>query len=195
MNFFTNDLLKGGDLANIFCSWLIFAICFLSKACLNQKHNFLIKKIPSEAFEIIEILRPNLDTKKKDKIFFVEIDVEKIPNEFSLIKDKEAKPISFKNYEPISEYPSSIRDFSFLIEDKSKVDDVIEALQKIHDKDIKRTFIFDLYQDKKNKNLKIGFRIIFQSSTKTLSEEEINKKIKNILKPIITLKSVSIPGM
>jgi len=168
---------------------------FSKKLDYEYFYNFLIKKIPSEAFEIIEISRSNLDTKKKDKIFFVEIDVEKIPNEFSLIKDKEEKPISFKKYEPISEYPSSIRDFSFLIEDKSKVDDVIEALQKIHDKDIKRTFIFDLYQDKKNKNLKIGFRIIFQSSTKTLSEEEINKKIKSILKPIITLKSVSIPGM
>tara|TARA_B100001115_G_scaffold184583_1_gene187691 strand:- start:1376 stop:3280 length:1905 start_codon:yes stop_codon:yes gene_type:complete len=168
---------------------------FSKKIDFDYLNNILNKSKSDEIFKIVEISRSDLDTKKKDKIFYVEIDINEIPNEFFLNKNMNKEPISFTRYVPISEYPSSIRDFSFLIEDKSLVDKVIKMLQEISDDDIKESFIFDFYEDMKNDNLKIGFRVIFQSSSKTLSDKEINKKIEKFIKPIISLGNVSIPGM
>ena len=48
---------------------------------------------------------------------------------------------------------------------------------------------------KKQKIVKLGYRYIFQSNLKTLSDIEINKKVQEILNPILKLNGVSIPGM
>ena len=47
----------------------------------------------------------------------------------------------------------------------------------------------------KTKTVKLGFRCIFQSRFKTLSDIEINNKVQEILSPILKLDGVSIPGM
>ena len=47
----------------------------------------------------------------------------------------------------------------------------------------------------KTETVKLGYRFIFQSDFKTLSDEEINKKVNKIIAPIIQLDGVSIPGM
>ncbi len=148
----------------------------------------------NDLFNIIEIPRDILDTKKKDQIFFVEISLENIPSNFfpDIRTDKKT---NFITYEPVSEFPSSTRDFSFSINDLSKVNIVISMLNKVSDKLIKNSFIFDFYQNKKLNIVKIGYRFIFQSNLKTLSDEEINKKVDEILEPILQLDGVSIPGM
>ena len=110
------------------------------------------------------------------------------------IKNK-AKNINFITYKPISEYPSSKRDFSFLIANPSKIDEVINILNNISDEIIKDFFIFDYYKNDKAKTLKLGCRFIFQSPEKTLSDNEINIKAKEILTPILDLEGISIPGM
>ena len=57
------------------------------------------------------------------------------------------------------------------------------------------SFIFDFYENDKLKEIKVGIRLIFQSSSKTLSEEDIQNSIGKILKPIIDLDGVVIPGL
>ena len=49
--------------------------------------------------------------------------------------------------------------------------------------------------DEKLGEIKVGIRLVFQSPAKTLSDEDIQKSIDKILKPIIDLKGVSIPGL
>ena len=95
----------------------------------------------------------------------------------------------------MSEYPSSSRDFSFSIEDLQQVDIVIALLDKVSDDIIKDSFIFDFYKNGKSNTVKLGYRCIFQSRFKTLSDIEINNKVKEILGPIMKLDGVSIPGM
>ena len=51
----------------------------------------------------------------------------------------------FINYTPVSEFPSSARDFSFSITNLKKVGEVIEALENTSDNIIKHSFIFDFY--------------------------------------------------
>ena len=105
------------------------------------------------------------------------------------------KLINFVTYKPISEYPSSKRDFSFSISDISKVNEVIKLLDNISDAIIKDSFMFDFYKNEKKDTVKLGYRFIFQSHFKTLSDEEINMKVNEIISPIIKLKGVFIPGM
>jgi len=75
------------------------------------------------------------------------------------------------------------------------VDKVIECLDSVSDEIIKDTFIFDFYKNDNTNSVKLGYRFIFQSQKKTLSEEEINKKVQDIINPIIKMDGVSIPGM
>ena len=165
---------------------------------LDQKYldQLLNKNLNNEYFKVIEILRNDLDTKKKDKIFYVEIALSNIPELFfSSLEEAGKKSVNFVRYVPISEFPSSTRDFSFSISNLSKVDEVIKILKNTSDLIIKNSFIFDFYKNEKTETVKLGYRFIFQSDSKTLSDEEINKKVNKIIAPIIELDGVSIPGM
>lgn len=168
---------------------------FSKKLDINYLNNILITDLYEDVFKITEIQRNNLDTKKKDKVYFLEIPLEDIPNSFFLNLHANKKAINFVTYRSISEYPSSTRDFSFLIDDLDKVNTVITLLDGVSDEIIKNSFIFDFYKNDKTKTVKIGCRFIFQSNLKTLSDKEINKKVQEILSPILKLNGVSIPGM
>jgi phenylalanyl-tRNA synthetase beta chain len=155
---------------------------------LNENH-------AEDIFEITEVSRHSLNTKKKDKIFYVETPLEDIPMSFFSKLRTLQKSIDFINYKPISEYPSSSRDFSFVIEDFQVVHEILDMLDNISDEIIKDSFLFDYYKDDKRKIIKLGYRFIFQSHLKTLSDSEINKKVNEILGPILEIDDVSIPGM
>ena len=114
---------------------------------------------------------------------------------FFLKLSTKQRSIDFINYKLISEYPSSSRDFSFVIEDVQTVNKIIDMLNNISDEIIKDSFLFDFYKDDKRKITKLGYRFIFQSHLKTLSDTEINKKVNEILSPILGVDGVSIPGM
>lgn len=167
---------------------------FTKKLDYKYLDDLLNKDKNNDLFDIIEIPRNTLDTKKKDKIFFVEISLENIPSNFfaDIGIDRKTK---FITYEPVSEFPSSTRDFSFLINNLSKVNIVISMLEGVSDKLIKDSFIFDFYQNDKLNTVKLGYRFVFQSNLKTLSDEEVNRKVSEILEPILLLDGVSIPGM
>jgi len=164
---------------------------------LDEKYlnNLLNENHDEGIFEITEIYRNNLDSKKKDKIFYVETLLEDIPMSFFLKLSTQQRSIDFINYKPISEYPSSSRDFSFVIEDMQVVNEILDMLDNISDEIIKDSFLFDYYKDDKRKIIKLGYRFVFQSHLKTLSDSEINKKVNEILSPILEIDRVSIPGM
>ncbi len=146
-------------------------------------------------FTIEEIYRSDLKTKKKDKIFYIEIPIEKVPKHIFKYSESTADQINFIKYQSVSEFPSSTRDFSFSIIDYKKYDTVINHLSDLKDKNLKDSFIFDFYENKKLNEIKVGIRFIFQSTFSTLSEEEIQKSVNKLLKPIVDLEGVSIPGL
>jgi phenylalanyl-tRNA synthetase beta chain len=164
---------------------------------LDEKYlnNLLNENDDKDTFEIIEISRNTLNTKKKDKIFYVETSLEDITKSFFSNLSDNKKAINFVTYKPVSEYPSSTRDFSFSIDKLHKVNAVIDLLNKVTDEIVKDSFIFDFYKNDKTKIVKLGYRCIFQSNLKTLSDAEVNDKAKEILNPILKIEGVSIPGM
>ena len=54
--------------------------------------------------------------------------------------------------------------------------------------------MFDFYENKNTNESKIGYRFIFQSDRKTLTDTEVNKEIKKITDSILMIESVSLPG-
>jgi len=163
---------------------------------LNEKYLLeLFKKINLNLNgEIKNILRDKLNSKIKTPIFVIDKSLTNISNYFDDYEFTSKLPNNFVQYVPISEFPSSLRDFSFSVEDYSKIEEVLKKLKTLAVKNLKHSFMFDFYENKKTNTIKIGYRFIFQSHKKTLTEEEINKSIDNILKPILSIDSVSLPG-
>jgi len=60
---------------------------------------------------------------------------------------------------------------------------------------IKEIFIFDFYNNQKNNEIKLGFRFIFQSTTSTITENEVNNVMEAIIKHTLSIDSVTIPGL
>ena len=60
---------------------------------------------------------------------------------------------------------------------------------------LKEVYIFDYYNNYKNKEIKIGFRFTFQSKAGTLKDSEIEKIINKIIIQALQIESVSIPGL
>ena len=157
--------------------------------------NLLNQDANNSVFTIEEISRTELKTKKKDKIFYTEISIEVIPKHIFKHSESSLDQINFIKYQSVSEFPSSTRDFSFSITDIKKYDDVINHLSDLNDKNLKDAFIFDFYENKKLNEIKVGIRFIFQSTFNTLSEDEIQQSVNKLLKPIVDLEGVSIPGL
>ena len=157
--------------------------------------NLFNQEFDNSVFTIEEISRTELKTKKKDKIFYLEISIDKLPKHIFKGSESSLNQINFIKYQAVSEFPSSTRDFSFSITDIKKYDEVINHLSDLNDKNLKDAFIFDFYENKKLNEIKVGIRFIFQSTLNTLSEEEIQKSVNKLLKPIVDLEGVSIPGL
>ena len=146
-------------------------------------------------FNIDEILKDELGTKQNLNAYFFEFEIDNLL--VGKIDDysKAKKEIDFIEYKKISEYPSSSRDFSFLIKNTSKVSEVIKYLEDINTKNLRESFMFDFYINEKTEEVKIGYRFTFQSHEKTHTEEDISNLVKDMLLPILELEDVSIPGL
>lgn len=155
----------------------------------------LNKNFDNVAFVVEEISRADLKSKKKDKIFYTEILIDNLSDQIFNDLKLDFKPINFIRYKSVCEFPSSARDFSFSIKDINKFDTVIDKLSNLNSKYLKDAFIFDFYKNKKLDEIKVGVRLIFQSDHGTLSDTEIQKSVNKILRPIIDMEGVSVPGL
>ena len=143
----------------------------------------------------VDIDRQKINSKIKTPIYALEISISELDQD--LIKDKpEPRTLSnFTQYKRISEFPSSYRDLSFSVQDISMVSETITKLSAIESDIIKKSFMFDFYQNKNIDESKIGFRFIFQSNNKTLTDTEIDDEIKKIIDQALLIKSVNLPGI
>ena len=146
-------------------------------------------------FEVIP--RDNLDTKIKSKIVFLEAYINEIPIDILSYQPKSKPPTKFIQYDPISEFPSATRDFSFSILNPNNNELISNFLNLIFNYEnyiLRNMFIFDYFYNEKNDELKIGIRFIFQSNKKTLSISEIDNVIDDIMSIVDELRYVNVPG-
>ena len=144
---------------------------------------------------IKEIPRSEIKSKQKNKIYLLELNIEEIPDSiFKYIPQRKTKSSLNTNYKKVSEFPSSSRDISFLLSSEDLIENLENILLKNKSDDLKNVFVFDFY--KKDKNyIKIGFRFIFQSLTKTLTVEAIDKQMSLIVNETLKIDGVEIPGL
>ncbi len=80
-------------------------------------------------------------------------------------------------------YQSSVRDFSFYIDNKLSCGDIVDHIYSVDAQLIKRVKIFDNYDNESSKRA-IGIEVVIQSNEKTLSEKEISNLSDKIIKTV-----------
>tara|TARA_B100000963_G_scaffold355449_1_gene373720 strand:+ start:4613 stop:6523 length:1911 start_codon:yes stop_codon:yes gene_type:complete len=167
---------------------------FSEKITKNYIEEVLTKFKP-EKFSIEEISRDTLNSKSKNKIIFCEFEIDSSLEPENSFDDLVLDDISGKEYEPISEYPSSFRDLSFSIKDYSQCKLLEKFILNYEHNLLKEVFVFDYYKNDKLNEIKIGFRFIFQSKKSTITDKDVDKVMKNIIHGSLEHDSVSIPGI
>jgi len=164
---------------------------------INKKYlTTLFQEIlPNEIFNFQILSRELLDTKIKNEIVTLEVDIDKFSSDILSYNEISKPPEFFVKYNPISELPSSFKDISYAIKDYSKTQELQDLLLNYQSDIIKNVYIFDYFKNEKQEEIKIGFRFIFQSKKTTLNSAEIELVYNDIMSQSIRIKGISIPGM
>lgn len=167
---------------------------------INKSFLINIFKNLSDQIEIdpINISREELDSKSKYEIVYLEIELDYFKGYLLEEKIKTSIKLSdhnFAKYQPISNFPSSTRDLSFSIKDNKGYYELQEFILNYKNDLIKEIFIFDFFNNKKNDEIKLGVRIIFQSKVATINEKQVNIIMKTIENHSTSISGVSIPGL
>ena len=165
---------------------------------IDQKYfsNILKEIFEEKEIEVQEVNRNdiNSNSKRKSKIIYFERELDSFFCE--KIKPSDIKTTNnFNKYIPVSDFPSSKRDLSFLITDTDRIAELEKVVMSYESQIIKEIFIFDYYQDEKNKSCKLGFSFIFQSNMKTLQDTEIDGIMNDIISETCKIQNVEIPGL
>tara|TARA_B100000965_G_scaffold124007_2_gene102649 strand:+ start:30979 stop:32883 length:1905 start_codon:yes stop_codon:yes gene_type:complete len=155
----------------------------------------IFKDITNDDIDFISIDRNEIDSKSKYPIFLLEIEINNLLENGKPYVSKNKKNNQFEKYKPISEFPSTYRDLSFLIKDETKLKELDNNIMNFANEFIKEVFMFDYYLDKKVNHIKAGYRIIFQSNEKTLTDIEIDTVMDKIIRSCLEINSIDIPGL
>ena len=157
-------------------------------------HQYLEEHFGIDKNSIFEIPRHELDTKIKNKIYMALIKFSNLPKSLKDLQNIKISKIKFNTYKPISDFPSSTRDLSFVLSDKNKIKELEEIILNFKSSYLKDSFVFDFYDNKKTNQIKIGFRLIFNSNHKTLTMDDVDNEIDDIVTICIKIGGVEIPG-
>jgi phenylalanyl-tRNA synthetase beta subunit len=151
--------------------------------------------LPNEVLDFKILSRELLDTKIKNEIVSLEVDINSFSAEILSYKEASQPPQSFAQYRSISDLPSSFKDISYSIKDYSKTQELQDLLLNYQSDIIKNIYIFDYFKNEKQEEIKIGFRFTFQSKKATLNSAEIELVYNDIVNKSLNISGISIPGM
>ena len=164
---------------------------------INKKYleDIFQEILPNEVFDFQILSRDSLDTKIKNEIVSIEVDIDIFSNEILSYKEISKPPEHFHKYSPISDLPSSFKDISYSIKDFTKIKDLQDLLLNFKSDLIKDMFIFDYFKNEKLQEIKIGFRFVFQSKEQTLTSTQIELIYNDIVNQSLKIDGISIPGI
>jgi len=164
---------------------------------INKKYLATLFKeiLPNEVFDFKILSRDLLDTKIKNEIVSLEVDINSFSSDILSYKEISQSPESFTQYSLISDFPSSFKDISYSIKDYSKTQDLQDLLLNYQSDIIKNIYIFDYFKNEKKQEIKIGFRFTFQSKKATLNSAEIELVYNEIVSKSLNISGISIPGI
>jgi phenylalanyl-tRNA synthetase beta chain len=183
-------------------------LCIIASGRVGENYRDFSKKInkkylttlfqeilPNEIFDFKILSRDFLDTKIKNEIVILEVDIDRFPDDILSYEEISRPPNNFIEYAPISDLPSSVKDISFSIKDFTKMQVLTDLLLHYQSDIVKNVFIFDYYKNVKTKEIKIGFRFVFQSKITTLTSSEIDVIYNEIINKTLDITGITIPGM
>ena len=155
---------------------------------LDQSKNYdLYEKVYCDDVHIGRIGKLSKEfvgSKTKTPVFSFEIAL----NDLQLPPKKQSK---------ISDFPASYRDLSFSLGNHENLGE-LSAMIKKHKESSKLMadcFIFDLFENKKQNILKVGYRFKFQSIENNITDEETEAIIKPLIKESLQINGVNIEGL
>ena len=151
--------------------------------------------LPNVTFNFETLSRALLDSKIKNEIVALEVDIDQFTSDILSYKEVSKSPETFAQYSPITEFPSSFKDISYSVKDYNKTKDLQDLLLNYQSEIIKNVYIFDYFKNEKKEEIKIGFRYVFQSKSMTLTSAQIELVYNDIIKKSLLIKGVSIPGI
>ena len=153
------------------------------------------KILPNEVFDFQILSRGSLDTKIKSEIIALEVNIERFSDDILSYKEASKSPEIFTQFNPISDLPSSTKDLSYLIKDFSKIRELENLFFSYQSDILKNIFIFDYFHNEKAQEVKIGFRIVFQSKETTLTAAQIELVYNDLINQSLKIDGISIPGI
>ena len=168
---------------------------FSKKIDKKYLENIFVERLINKELQYYEISRQAINSKLKNKIIYAEMEIDasfELDYQFS---QKNNSDIGDFKYIPISEYPCSTRDISFSIKDFSKYKLLEEVMNSFKHRLIKESFIFDYFNNENKNEIKVGYRFVFQSKDKTITDAEVNKIMDDLISMALDIDSVSVPGL
>ncbi|MDP3953600.1 MAG: phenylalanine--tRNA ligase subunit beta [bacterium] len=80
-------------------------------------------------------------------------------------------------YQPLSKYPSVMRDLSIALRERVSVGDILSAIEEVGVEHARDVDLIDYYDPQH-----LTFRIVFQSDDRTLKDAEVSKEFEKIVK-------------
>ncbi len=171
-------------------------ICTIFNEFLGEKPNFkdgesdnydLYEKVYFKGAQIGRIGRLSknfVDSKVKTPVFCFEISI----NNLEILE---------KKYHKTSDFPASYRDLSFSLDSHDNLTNLSNLITEITEENDLLTdiFIFDLFENKKLNILKVGYRFKFQSTEKSLTDEEIDKVMNLLIEDALSINGIKIEGL
>jgi len=91
------------------------------------------------------------------------------------------------HYRPVSNFPASEKDLSFIFPENVNYNEIVKEIRREAGDNLHEISIFDVYQNAELEQLgkkSVSFHLLFQSSTKTLENKEIEKLLRKIVTKI-----------
>ena len=125
----------------------------------------------------------------------MEVDIDRFSSDILSYSEASKPPESFVQFNPISDLPSSFKDISYSIKDYSKTQALQDLLLKYQSDIIKNIYIFDYFKNERQEEIKIGFRFVFQSKKATLTTNQIEHVLNDIMAQSLKIEGIEIPGI
>ena len=102
-----------------------------------------------------------------------------------------------KKQSRISDYPASYRDLSFSLDNYENLEQLAILIKKYKESSelMVDCFVFDLFENKKQNLLKVGYRFKFQALENNITDEETEAVMNPLIKESLQIDGINIEGL
>ena len=102
-----------------------------------------------------------------------------------------------KKQSRISDYPASYRDLSFSLDNYENLEQLATLIKKYKESSelMVDCFVFDLFENKKQNLLKVGYRFKFQALENNITDEETEAVMNPLIKESLQIDGINIEGL